>query len=96
VRDALLNLMGQTHPRPIPLLSAICDDEIRKAPGRTEFQRGVLHQVNDAWHVKLTGNQGSGVLSSMSEANCFVVLNEACGNIAAGALVQVQLLEGLI
>ncbi|MCE9632637.1 MAG: molybdopterin molybdotransferase MoeA [Methylophilales bacterium] len=96
VRDALLNLMGQPHPRPIPLFSAICDDEIRKAPGRTEFQRGVLHQVNDDWHVKLTGNQGSGVLSSMSEANCFVVLDEACGNIAAGALVQVQLLEGLI
>jgi molybdopterin molybdotransferase len=89
--------MGQSGVKPTPLLSAICDDDIRKAPGRTEFQRGVIQQQADgSWHVKLTGNQGSGILSSMSEANCFVVLSEACGNVAAGALVQVQLLEGLI
>jgi molybdopterin molybdotransferase len=96
VRDALLNLMGQPNPRPVPLFSAICDDEIRKTPGRTEFQRGVLHQVDGAWHVKLTGNQGSGVLSSMSEANCFVVLEEASGNVGTGTLVKVQLLNGVV
>lgn len=97
VREAMLVLMGQPDPKPIPLLKAICTDPIKKLTGRTEFQRGLLY-LDDAgdWMVKPTGNQGSGILRSMSEANCFIVLDETVGNVDAGASVQVQLLEGII
>jgi molybdopterin molybdotransferase len=46
--------------------------------------------------VRITGQQGSGVLRSMSEANCFIVLEHARGRIAAGETVQVQPFEGLV
>jgi len=46
--------------------------------------------------VRTTGDQGSGILSSMSQANCFIVLPDHCGNVAAGEAVDVQLLEGLV
>jgi molybdopterin molybdotransferase len=97
VRDAMLVLMGQPDPAPVPLLAAICTDALKKAPGRTEFQRGVLFPDNDGtWKVRPIGNQGSGVLRSMSEANCFIVLPESSGNVLAGETVNVQLLEGLV
>jgi molybdopterin molybdotransferase len=97
VREAILVLMGQPAPAPAPLLTAVCTDEIRKLPGRTEFQRGLLFSDSDGgWKVKPTGNQGSGILRSMSEANCFIVLDEQVGNVAPGTAVQVQILEGII
>ena len=66
-------------------------------PGRTEFQRGILApDGNGGLTVRTTGDQGSGILSSMSQANCFIVLSAETGNCAAGELVDVQLLEGLI
>jgi molybdopterin molybdotransferase len=46
--------------------------------------------------VRTTGDQGSGILSSMSQANCFIVLGTDVGNVAAGEAVDVQLLEGLL
>lgn len=97
VREAILVLMGQPAPMPVPLLPAVCTENIKKAPGRTEFQRGILASCPDGtWQVQPVGNQGSGVLRSMSEANCFIVLSEGCSNIKTGETVQVQLLEGLI
>jgi molybdopterin molybdotransferase len=97
VRDALLVLQGQREVRPVPTFKATLAAPIRKAPGRTEFQRGIL-APGDAggWTVRTTGDQGSGILSSMSQANCFIVLPADCGNVAAGAPVDVQLLEGLV
>jgi len=97
VRHAMLVLMGQPDPQPLPLLDAICVEALRKAPGRTEFQRGVMFVDNDGrWKVRPIGNQGSGVLRSMSEANCFIVMPESCGNVDAGSVVRVQMMEGLI
>jgi molybdopterin molybdotransferase len=97
VREALLVLMGVPHPAPLPTLKAVCTTPIKKAAGRTEFQRGILTQDSDGqWTVRVTGNQGSGILSSMSQANCFIVLPDAQGNTPAGATVDVQVLEGLI
>ncbi|HWA14557.1 MAG TPA: gephyrin-like molybdotransferase Glp [Burkholderiales bacterium] len=97
VRDALLHLQGQTRVTPLPTLRIVCTTPIRKAPGRTEFQRGVLARDGDGqWTVRTTGDQGSGILSSMSQADCFIILPTETGNVAAGALVDVQLLEGLI
>lgn len=97
VREALLVLMGQPDPAPQPLLDVVCTGEIRKLPGRTEFQRGILFPAeNGSWQVRPTGNQGSGILRSMTEANCFIVLDENTGNVSPGATVKVQILDGLI
>jgi molybdopterin molybdotransferase len=97
VRDALLHLQGQTRVMPLPTLKVVCTSPIRKAPGRTEFQRGILTRGSDGeWTVRTTGDQGSGILSSMSQADCFIILPTETGNVAAGALVDIQLLEGLI
>ncbi len=90
VRDALRVLMGQ-QPRPPLEFQAISADRIRKVPGRTEFQRGILGRDEaGSLVVRATGEQGSGILSSMSKANCFVVLPAAQGNVEAGSTVQVQ------
>jgi molybdopterin molybdotransferase len=96
VRDALLHLSGRTDDYAIPLLRAVCAEKIRKVPGRTEYQRGVLYREKDEWRVRTTGQQGSGVLRSMSAANCFIVLEHERGNVAAGEPVNVQLFEGLV
>ncbi|RFC33779.1 MAG: molybdopterin molybdochelatase [Candidatus Nitrotoga sp. SPKER] len=90
VRDALRMLMGQ-HPKLALEFQATCISPIRKAPGRTEFQRGILSQDKDGgWIVHTTGAQCSGILSSMSKANCFIVLPVSQGNIEAGSAVRVQ------
>ena len=97
VREALLILMGQANPPQHPLLKVTCTEAIRKVAGRTEFQRGLLFIDQDGeWKVKPTGNQGSGILRSMSEANCLIVLADDVANLVAGSLVQVQLLDGII
>jgi molybdopterin molybdotransferase len=95
VRNALLALSGRTGPFEIPLLHAKSAQAIRKVPGRTEYQRGVVYHEAGAWRVRTTGQQGSGVLRSMSEANCFIVLEHERGPVQAGEPVQVQLFEGL-
>jgi molybdopterin molybdotransferase len=97
VRDALLTLQGQREIQPLPTFKVPLSAPIRKAPGRTEFQRGILSpDGSGGFTVRTTGDQGSGILSSMSRANCFIVLGSETGNVAAGELVDVQLLEGLV
>ena len=97
VREAMLVLMGQPDPEPLPMLEVTTIEDIRKLPGRTEFQRGILFSDSDGkWKVRPTGNQGSGILRSMSEANCFIVLDDTVGNVPAGSTVQVQVMEGII
>jgi molybdopterin molybdotransferase len=97
VRDALLRLMGQSSPVPLPMFQVQCTQAIRKMTGRTEFQRGILFADTDGiWRVKPTGAQGSALLSSMSLANCFIVLDETVSNLDAGAMVQVQVLDGIV
>lgn len=96
VRDALLVLMGQQNVAPPPTFKVKCTTPLKKAPGRTEFQRGVLYrEPGGEWAVRVTGDQGSGILRSMSEANCFIVLPADQGATPAGSLVDVQLLDGL-
>jgi len=93
--DALLRLSG-LDPLPVrPLLTVAAGNAIRKQPGRREYLRGQIVAVDGQWQVKTIGNQGSGVLRSMSEANCFVVLAEDCAGVQAGDSVQVQLFDGL-
>jgi molybdopterin molybdotransferase len=97
VRDALLHLQGQTRVTALPTQKIVCTSPIKKAPGRTEFQRGILaRDPNGQWSVRTTGDQGSGILSSMSQADCFIILSTDQGNVPPGTLVDVQLLDGLI
>lgn len=97
VREALLTLMGQPQIGPLPMFEVECTAPIRKLTGRTEFQRGILYtDANGVWKVKPTGAQGSAILSSMSLANCFIVLDDTIGNLDAGAIVKVQVLQGIL
>ena len=97
VRDALLRLSGQAPVDPLPTFKVPCTSRLKKAPGRTEFQRGIL--VRDAQgelSVRVTGEQGSGILRSMAEANCFIILPTEQGNVAAGEMVEVQVMDGIV
>lgn len=97
VRDALLALSGRDPVPPLPTFKVPCTSSLKKAPGRTEFQRGVLSQdASGSWSVCVTGEQGSGILRSMAEANCFIILPDSQGNVASGALVEVQPMEGVV
>jgi len=97
VQDALRILQGRREVAPLPTFRVPLAAPIRKVPGRTEFQRGVLTTDGEGgFTVRTTGDQGSGILSSMSQANCFIVLAAETGDCAVGDLVAVQLLEGLI
>ncbi|MFM2065421.1 MAG: hypothetical protein RLZZ584_330 [Pseudomonadota bacterium] len=95
-REALLTLAGAT-PEPLVVLQARSTGSLRKRPGRSEFQRGrVSPAAGGGWQVEITGAQGAGILRSMSEANCLVVLGHGKGSVAAGDLVDVWLFDGLI
>ncbi len=94
VRPALQQLMGW-QAQPLPLLKARSTEALRKKPGRTEYQRGIV-STNAAGElqVSITGNQGSGVLSSMVQANGLIVLGHAQGNVAVGDEVDVMMFDG--
>ena len=94
VRPALLQMMGARHEADV-LLKARSVEAIRKKAGRTEYQRGSVSTGADGrLRVKTAGNQGSGVLSSMAEANGFIVLHHGQGNVAAGDEVDVLMFSG--
>jgi molybdopterin molybdotransferase len=96
VRDALLAMSGAAT-EPMPLLRAVSEHPMRKKPGRTEYQRGIVSQAADGrWQVRITGAQGSGILRSMSQANGMVVLHHGQGDVAVGDLVDVIPFNGLI
>ena len=96
VRPALLRMMGCTAAQPV-LLKARCQEPLRKKPGRTEYQRGTVTTAPDGTlHVRTTGNQGSGVLRSMVEANGLIVLHHGQGNVAVGDEVDVMMFDGVI
>nr|WP_308937190.1 gephyrin-like molybdotransferase Glp [Duganella vulcania] len=94
-RPALLRMMGAQSA--LPMMQARCTEAIRKRPGRTEYQRGIISAgAGGEPQVRLTGAQGSGILRSMTEANCIVVLREAQASVAAGEMVDVLLFDGLV
>jgi molybdopterin molybdotransferase len=80
VRDALLVLSGQNPVPPLPTFKVPCTSVLKKAPGRTEFQRGILTQdTSGAWSVRAT-----------------IILPTDQGNVAAGQPVEVQIMEGVL
>jgi molybdopterin molybdotransferase len=96
VRPALLRMMGCLADAP-PLLQARSMDALPKKPGRTEYQRGIVSTAADGTlQVRTTGNQGSGVLSSMARANGLIVLAHDQGTVRAGELVNVMMFDGVV
>lgn len=96
VQDALRTLAG-VGPLAAPLIYRVtCTDAIARKPGRREFVRGRLEMTADGMRVRVAGAQGAGILRSMSEANCFIVLAESCAGVRAGDTVSVQPFDGLI
>ena len=95
VKSALERLGGSPKSE-LQIVTALSQQSIRKRPGRTEYQRGLACLNNSGQlAVSLTGQQGSGVLSSMSKANCIIVLGHDQTNVEAGEPVNVVLFEGL-
>lgn len=96
VRPALLRMMGARVEPPL-YLKARSAEAMRKKPGRTEYQRGtVTRSADGGLEVRTTGNQGSGVLSSMVQANGLIVLHHGQGNVAPGDPVDVMMFNGAI
>jgi molybdopterin molybdotransferase len=92
VKPALLQMMGVTSAPP-PLVRAKTQEVLRKKPGRTEYQRGIAtRNALGELEVITTGNQGSGVLSSMVQANCLIVLSHAQSTAQIGDWVDVLML----
>ncbi len=89
VLPSLRYLMGYQHTQPLRY-RAVCATALKKRPGRMDFQRGILsHGNNGELQVDSTGAQGSHRLSSMSKANCFIVIPAEQGDIAAGTVVDI-------
>ncbi len=96
VRPALLQMMGCAAEPPV-LLKAHSAEAIRKKPGRTEYQRGIVSRNGDGTLVVITtGQQGSGVLSSMAQANGLIVLHHSQGDVRPGDAVDVMMFDGVI
>jgi molybdopterin molybdotransferase len=96
VRPALLRMMGSSA-QVTPLLRAKSLEPLRKKSGRTEYQRGFVSSAADGTlQVRTTGNQGSGVLSSMVHGNGLIVLHHDQGNVSVGDEVDVMMFDGAI
>ena len=96
VQPALKYLMGHDGYKLPTLFKAKCAAPITKRPGRMEFQRGFYNSHNGELSVKPTPHQGSGILSSMSKANCLIVLDMDQKSIKVDDYVNIQLMEGLV
>ena len=87
--------MGQDTTVPVRLTVRTAE-RLKMRPGRQDFQRGILERnAQGELVVRSTGNQGSHILSSMSQANCFIVLPAESGPVEAGEMVEVEPFEGL-
>lgn len=95
VQPALAKLAGQHFERPLQL-QAIAAESLKKSPGRLDFQRGILSQGPNGLEVRSTGSQDSAVFSSLSRANCYIVLERERGRVAAGETVTVEQFGGLL
>jgi len=96
VQPTLKRIMGQTDIVQTRF-KVPCTTTLRKKPGRMEYYRGILSTDNEGQvSVRKAGMQGSGILSSMSKANCFIVLPPDSESVEPGQIVDVEPFEGLI
>jgi molybdopterin molybdotransferase len=97
VRPALLKMTGNSGLPDVYTVRARTTTALRKRPGRFEFQRGVLEQSGPGeFTVRSAGAQGSGILRSMSAANCFIMLDPDSTRVEAGDTVEVQPFQNLL
>ena len=97
VQPALYRLMGDNGSHTLPLLRARSLSRLRKKPGRIEYYRAILRRDdNGETVVQTTGATGSGLLHTMSDANCFIVLPVDADSVQAGEMVDVQPFFGLV
>ena len=93
VQPAIQKLSGMSAVNPI-IIQAICDSELKKKPGRKDYQRGLAYKdEHDNWHVSSTGAQGSAKLTSLSEGNCYIVLEQEKSDCSIGESVNIQLFD---
>jgi len=101
VQPALKKMMGSAYHEPL-IINATSNTQLRKRPGRIEYQRGVLTRIEHSdptvcnYEVIKTGAQGSGILRSMSNANCFIILPTDSSGVEIGDSVQVLPFEAIV
>jgi len=101
VQPALKKMMGSAYHEPL-IINATSNTQLRKRPGRIEYQRGVLTRIEHSdptvcnYEVIKTGAQGSGILRSMSNANCFIILPTDSSDVEIGDSVQVLPFEAIV
>ena len=95
-RPAIRTLMGETILKPEPLIDVRTASRLRKKPGRIEYYRAILDRDDSGeLVVSTTGSSGSGLLHTMSHANCFVILDHDEDTAEVGDIVKVQPFFGL-
>lgn len=96
VQPALKKMVGERSTMPV-MMKVPCISKLKKRPGRVEYQRGILEQDETGrMVVRKTGAQGSGILRSMADANCFIVLPLENNGVKPDDLVDVQLFHGVV
>ena len=98
VLPALYKMSGIVRQPPYLFVAATAKSDFRKRKGRAEFQRGIFsyNTASMTLEVRTTGEQGSGILRSMIEANCFVCLGEECESLQTGKRVTIIPFAGLV
>lgn len=89
VQPVLRKLSGETAAQPTKLLRAECEVPLKKQPGRMDYQRGWYWQGDSGLKVKTLGAQSSGMLSSIANANCYIVLERDSASLPAGEIVSI-------
>jgi molybdopterin molybdotransferase len=96
VQPAIRKLMGENQVDVITM-KVPSASKLKKRPGRLEYQRGIMERdENGLLQVRKTGAQGSGILSSMSQANCFIILPIESSTVMPGEMVDVQPFFGVV
>ncbi|KAA3667186.1 molybdopterin molybdotransferase MoeA [Pectobacterium carotovorum] len=97
VQPLLARLSGYTQWRLPPRVRVKTTSTLKKTPGRTDFQRGIFSRnAQGELEVRTTGHQGSHVFSSFSLGNCFIVLEQDRGRVAAGEWVEIEPFNALL
>ncbi len=92
VRPALLKMMGKKNFAK-PTVEAIMEDSVKNDAGRRIYDRAIIEKRDGHYYARLTGPQGSGILTSMSLANGLVLIPEERGKVNKGETVQVLMLD---
>jgi molybdopterin molybdotransferase len=91
-RPAILKMMGKKDFVK-PTIEAIVDEAVENTDGRRIYARVIVTKIGDEYHARLTGPQGSGILSSMARANGLAIIPENTSGVTAGDRVLVQMLD---